>query len=56
MVLVFKTARGEYVGQRISRIASNDLHLQIQKGGASEEVVVPFTEIKEIILMHKDAP
>src|SRR5262249_7345063 len=30
MVLVIKAARGEYVGQRISRIAANDLHLQIQ--------------------------
>lgn len=56
MVLIFKTARGEYTGQRISRIAGNDLHLQVVRGGASEEVLIPFQEIKEIILKHQDAP
>ena len=55
MVLVVKSARGQYVGQRISRIAANDLHLTVQKGPASEEVMVPFTEIQEIQLKHKDA-
>jgi hypothetical protein len=55
MVLVVKCSRGEYVGQRISRIAANDLHLQVQRGHASEEVMIPFVEIKEIVLKHKDA-
>jgi hypothetical protein len=55
MVLVIKAARGEYMGQRISRIAANDLHLQVQRGSASEEVLIPFTEIQEIHLKHKDA-
>jgi hypothetical protein len=51
-VLVIKSARGEYAGQRITRITSNDLHLQVQKGNASEEIMIPFTEIKEIKLTH----
>jgi hypothetical protein len=55
MVLVIKAARGEYMGQRISRIAANDLHLQVQRGGASEEVMIPFQEIQQIQLKHKDA-
>ncbi len=55
MVLVIKSSRGEYIGQRISRIAANDLHLQVQRGHASEEVMIPFVEIKEIRLKHKDA-
>lgn len=55
MVLVIKSARGEYEGQRISRIAANDLHLQVQRGHASEEVLIPFQEIQEIRLKHKDA-
>ena len=54
MVLVVKSARGEYIGQRISRIAANDLHLQVQKGAASEEVMIPFQDIQEIVLRHKD--
>jgi hypothetical protein len=55
MVLVIKSSRGDYFGQRISRIAANDLHLQVQRGHASEEVMIPFVEIKEIRLQHKDA-
>jgi hypothetical protein len=55
MVLIMKTMRGEYVGQRISRIAPNDLHLQVQKGQATEEILIPFTEIQEILLKHKDS-
>jgi hypothetical protein len=55
MVLVFKTARGTYVGTRIARIAASDLHLQVVKGHASEEVIIPFTEISEIVQKHKDA-
>ena len=52
MVLSIKTTRGEYDGQRISRIAANDLHLEIHRGGVTEEVLIPFQEIR---LKHKDA-
>jgi len=55
LLLVIKAARGEYTGTRITRIAGNDLHLEIHKGAASEEVLIPFTEIKEVQLKHKDA-
>lgn len=55
MLLVVKTTRGEYSGQRISRIAANDLHLEIQRGAATEEVLIPFQEIQQIKVKHKDA-
>jgi hypothetical protein len=55
MVLFIKAARGTFTGQRIARIAAHDLHLQVQKGAASEEVMIPFAEIQEIVLKHKDA-
>ena len=55
MVMIIKSSRGEYEGQRISRIAANDLHLQVQRGHATEEVLIPFQEIQEIRLKHKDA-
>jgi hypothetical protein len=55
MVLVIKSARGHYAGERISRIAQNDLHLEVHHGGVSEEVMIPFQEIQEIKLQHKDA-
>jgi hypothetical protein len=50
MVLVIKSSRGVYTGHRISRIAANEMHLQIQHGHASEEVLIPFQEIQEIRL------
>ena len=55
MVLTIKTSRGEYIGQRISRIAANDMHLEIQRGASTEEVLIPFQEIQQIQLKHKDA-
>ena len=55
MLLVIKTTRGEYDGRRISRIAANDLHLEIQNGSATEEVLIPFQEIQQIRHKHKDA-
>ncbi|HXT10482.1 MAG TPA: hypothetical protein VN873_02890 [Candidatus Angelobacter sp.] len=56
MLLVIKAARGEYTAERISRISSNDFHLQVRSGPATHEVMVPFTEIKEVKLKHKDSP
>lgn len=55
MVLAVKTMRGEFIVQRISRIAQDDVHFQIVKGEASCEEMVPFAEIQEIRLKHKDA-
>ena len=55
MVILIKSARGEYIAERISRISANDLHAQVRKGHASEEVMIPFTEIQEVQLKHKDA-
>ncbi len=55
MELSIRAARGSYVGQRISRISANELHLQVQKQNASEEVIIPFVEIQEVQLKHKDA-
>ena len=55
MVLLVKSVRGEFVATRISRIAANDMHLEVHKGGASQEVQMPFLEIQEMHLKHKDA-
>jgi hypothetical protein len=55
MLVVIKSARGEFVGQRISRITATELHFQVNKGGASEEVAIPFLDVKQVQLKHKDA-
>jgi len=56
MVLVVKASRGEYIAHRISRIAANDFHLEVHARHTTQEIMIPFQEIKEIQLKHKDAP
>ena len=56
MVLIIKSARGQYVVQRITRISANDMHIQVASGPASQEVMIPFVEISEVIYKHKSAP
>ena len=51
MILVVKTPRSTATATRISRIAANDMHIETSHG----EVQIPFAEIQEIILKHKDA-
>lgn len=53
LVLVFRCVKNEFVGKRISRISSNELHLQLLN--SSTEVNVSFSDITSVILRHKDA-
>ena len=55
LLLVIKAVRGEYIGRRISRISSNEMHLQLQSANASAEVMIPFVEIQSVQIRHKDA-
>jgi hypothetical protein len=55
LLLIVKTPRGTHTVERISRIAANDVHLEVVHGGARQEIMVPFGEIQEIQLKHKDA-
>jgi hypothetical protein len=43
-----RSARGEYVGNRLTRILPNELTMQISKGDATADVIIPFGEIYEI--------
>jgi hypothetical protein len=55
MVLIVKTMRGEFDVQRVVSIAQDDVRVQINRGEASFEETLPFAEIQEIQLKHKDA-
>lgn len=54
LVLVVKTARAQLIVQRITRIASNEAHFEVLQGGTRQELMVPFADIQEIQLKHKD--
>jgi hypothetical protein len=54
MVLLIKTGKGELNVDRISRISANEVHVQVRHGETAEETMIPFSEIKEIQLKHKN--
>jgi hypothetical protein len=54
LVLVVKAGRTQLVAQRITRIAANEAHFEVVQGGRTQEVMVPFADIQEIQLKHKD--
>jgi len=43
-----KSARGEYVGHRLTRVQANEIILQVHKGEATSDVIIPFPEIVEV--------
>ena len=55
LVLVFKTPKQTYVAKRVSRISSNDCHIQLLRAGGTTEKQLGFSEIEEIRIRHKDA-
>jgi hypothetical protein len=52
-VLIVKSSRGNFEAKRIPRISATDINLQVQKGGASEEIIIPFVEIQEVQIRQK---
>ncbi|MEO5802904.1 MAG: hypothetical protein ABIR24_05190 [Verrucomicrobiota bacterium] len=55
MMLTIKAVRGEFTGKRISRVTQNELYLQVFKDEASHDEMLPFAEILEVRIRHKDA-
>ena len=55
LVLTVKTGRALFVVERITRIATNEMHVEIAQGAVKQEVMVPFAEIVEVQLKPKAA-
>ncbi|MGA9777567.1 MAG: hypothetical protein ACLPRE_15650 [Limisphaerales bacterium] len=55
LVLMIKAGRTQMVAQRITRIAANEAYFEVVQGGGRQEIMVPFADIQEIQLKHKDA-
>jgi hypothetical protein len=56
LVLVVKSARGDYLATRIAKLTQGEVHLLVKREAASMDVPVPYMEIKEVQIKHKDAP
>jgi hypothetical protein len=55
LMLTVKTGRALFVVERITRIATNEMHVEVAQGAAKQEVMVPFAEIVEVQLKSKGA-
>ena len=55
MELTVKTGRAQYVVERITRIATNEMHVEVGLSAVKQEIVVPFVEIVEVQLKSKGA-
>ena len=54
LVLLVKSNRGDYVGRRITRVTPAELYLQIFNNNATADEMIPFGEIVEVQIRHKD--
>jgi hypothetical protein len=54
MVVQIKSGRGDFTGRRITRITPNELYLQVFHDNATADEMIPFTEVMEVQIRHKD--
>ena len=55
MVITIKAARGQFSGRYISKINQTELYLQVFKNDVTADEMIPFIEIQEVIVRHKDS-
>ena len=56
MVIHIKSGRGDFTGRRITRINPTELYLQVFHDNATADEMIPFIEILEVQIRHKDSP
>lgn len=55
--VVVKSSKGEFIGNRISKVTQADMTLQItDENGTSTEETFPIADLFELQIRHKDAP
>ena len=55
LVLTVKTGRALFVVERITRIATNEMHVEVVQGAGKQELMVPFAEIVEVQIKPQSA-
>jgi len=54
MVVCIKSGRGDFTGRRITRITPTELYLQVFHDNATADEMIPFIEVLEVQVRHKD--
>jgi hypothetical protein len=55
LVIYIKSGRGDFTGRRITRISPAELYLQVFHDNATADEMIPFVEVLEVQIRHKDA-
>jgi hypothetical protein len=55
LVLLVKSSRGEFVGRHITRTTPAEFYLQVFKNNATADEMIPFAEVLEVQIRHKDS-
>jgi hypothetical protein len=55
LVLLVKSSRGDFVGRRITKTTATEFYLQVSKNDVTADEMIPFTEVLEVQIRHKDA-
>jgi hypothetical protein len=55
MVIHIKSGRGDFTGRRITRITPSEFYLQVFHDNATADEMIPFVEVLEVQIRHKDA-
>jgi hypothetical protein len=55
LVLLVKSSRGEFVGRHITRATQTEFYLQDFKNGVTADEMIPFVEVQEVQIRHKDS-
>jgi hypothetical protein len=54
LVIHIKSGRGDFTGRRITRITPAELYLQVFHDNATADEMIPFVEVLEVQIRHKD--
>jgi hypothetical protein len=54
LVLLFKTSRGEHQSTHITKLEQTAMTIQVAKGDAKSDITVPYLEVYEVQVKHKD--
>jgi len=54
LLIHVKSSRGEHVATRIAKLTPNEVCFHVSKEGASQDVAIPYTELAEVQIRHRD--
>jgi hypothetical protein len=54
LVVLIKSSRGNFIGKRITNITPAELYLQVFHDNATADEMIPFIEVLEVQIRHKD--